>query len=146
MEGVSRYLNHVFTPEIIIEDNVTIEQNLHLTCANFIKIGRDTAIASNVSITDIIHPYEDIALPIDKQDIKTRDVIIGNSCKIYNNAIILPGTELGNHCVVGANTVLIGKKYRDFSVMVGNPSKVVKRYCTQVGKWKRTNFDGDFLD
>ena len=54
IEGVVKYNKINFNPHIQIENNVSIQQNLHLTCANSIVIGENTAIASNVTITDIV--------------------------------------------------------------------------------------------
>ena len=36
------------------------------------------------------------------------------------------GVDAGNGCVVGAGTVLVGKKYPPFSIIVGCPGKVIK--------------------
>lgn len=135
IEGVSLYEQFVFCPKIEIHDNVTIQQNIHLTCANSVIIKKNTAIAANVSITDIIHPYEDINKPIEKQPIIFKKVEIGEECKIYNNAVILPGVILGKHCVVGANSVVVEGFYPDFSIVVGAPAKIIKNY--QNNKWSR---------
>lgn len=137
IEGVDTYLSKRFNPKIIIKDFVSIEQNLHLTCANEILIGFETAIAANVSITDIHHPYTDIHLSPENQNIIVSNVKIGNRCKIYNNVVILPGVELGNHTVVGANSVVQKGIYPDFSVIVGSPAKIVKKYCPQKNDWIR---------
>lgn len=128
IEGVTEYENKKFSPNIVIEDNVSIQQNIHLTCANSIIIKKFTAIAANVSITDIIHPYLDIKTPIEKQPIEFKFVEIGENCKIYNNAVILPGVVLGNHCVVGANSVVKEGVYPNFSILVGSPAKIVSCY------------------
>jgi acetyltransferase-like isoleucine patch superfamily enzyme len=37
----------------VLFDNVSIQQNIHLTCAAYIHIGKNTTIAANVTITDI---------------------------------------------------------------------------------------------
>ena len=145
VEGVTKYLKNNFTPLIIINDSVSIEQNLHLTCANKIEIGSNTAIASNVTITDINHPYIDINVAPEKQPIETSFVKIGEDCKIYNNVVILPSTELGKHTVVGANSVVIGKKYPDYCILVGAPAKIVKRYNFEKKEWQKTNDIGDFI-
>lgn len=145
MEGVGNYQGKSFSPSIILEDGVSIQQNLHLTCAENVTIGKDTAIAANVSITDIIHPYEDILIPVEKQPISTARVRIGEDCKIYNNVVILPGTVLGRHCVVGANSVVKAGNYPDYSVIVGSPAVIVKRYCLQSQQWLKTNSNGDFV-
>lgn len=46
IEGVSLYNNKIFTPIIVFKDGVSIQQNLHLTCALSITIGENTAIAA----------------------------------------------------------------------------------------------------
>ena len=127
IEGVGKYLGKEFNPSIILEDYVSIEQNIHITCANSIIISKNTAIASNVTITDIDHPYININLPPEKQDIIVGSVFISEDCKIYNNAVILPNVSLGKHSVVGANSVVLGKKYPDYCILVGAPAKIIKQ-------------------
>ncbi|NQU33012.1 MAG: acyltransferase [Bacteroidetes bacterium] len=133
-EGIASYNKKKFTPKIIFEDNVSFQQNLHLTCANSIFIGKNTAIAANVTITDIHHPYENLEIPIELQDIHVSSVYIGEDCKIYNNAVILPGTIIGKHCTIGANSVVCGV-YPDYCVIAGAPSRIVKQYDFELSKW-----------
>jgi len=144
IEGVSSYEGVVFLPEIYIDDYCTIQQNLHLTCGSSVYIGKNTAIAANVTITDINHPYENIHLPIEKQPLTTAAVHIGDDCKLYNNVVVLPGTFIGKHCVVGANSVVSGK-FPDFVVIVGAPARIIKRYCFETKQWKKTDTDGEFI-
>ena len=145
IEGVSQYNKQTYTPKIIFEDGVTIQQLLHLTCANQIKIGKNTAVAASVTITDIHHPYEDTTIPIEQQDIEVGEVIIGEDSKIYNNAVILPNTKLGKHTTIGANSVVSGI-FPDYCVIVGAPAKIIKRYCFEQQKWKKTDNNGNFID
>jgi acetyltransferase-like isoleucine patch superfamily enzyme len=145
IEGIKLYNNKVFSPIISIENNVTIQQNIHLTCANSVVIKKNTAIAANVTITDIHHPYEDINIPIEKQDIVVKSVIIGEDSKIYNNVVILPGTKIGRHCTIGANSTVFGA-VPDYSVAVGSPAKIIKRYCFKDNAWKKTNENGKFIN
>jgi len=143
IEGVKQYNKFQFKPLIIFNDNVSIEQNLHLTCSNSIIIGKNTAIAANVTITDIIHPYENIHIPIEKQDIEVTEVLIGSDCKIYNNVIILPSCHIGNHVVIGANSV-VTQNIPDYSLVVGSPAIIKKRYNFKKNQWERTFPDGTF--
>ncbi|HBS85005.1 MAG: hypothetical protein A2W91_07200 [Bacteroidetes bacterium GWF2_38_335] len=138
IQGVKKYNDNFFSPIIIFENNVTIQQNLHLTCANSIVIGENTAIASNVTITDIHHPYENINIPIERQDIEVKEVIIGKNCKIYNNVVILPGVHIGNHVTIGANSV-VNKDLPDFCVAAGAPSKIIRQYNFDTATWEKTN-------
>jgi acetyltransferase-like isoleucine patch superfamily enzyme len=145
IEGVSRYLDETYEPLIRIEDNVSIEQNFHLTCGSKITIGANTAIAANVSITDIHHPYTDITLPPEKQYLEIKEVIIGADCKIFNNAVILPGAKLGKHSIVGANSVVKGITYPDYCVIAGAPAKIIKRYSSETNSWLKTDADGNYI-
>jgi acetyltransferase-like isoleucine patch superfamily enzyme len=134
LEGVHKYEGILFNPVIEINNYVSIEQNLHLTCAKKITIGQNTAIAANVTITDINHPYENILLPTEKQQIEVSEVEIGEDCKIYNNAVLLAGTKLGKHCVIAANAVVSGT-YPDFSVIAGNPARIIRKYDPRKQQW-----------
>lgn len=134
IEGIKRYNNDCFQPRIILHDRVSIEQNIHLTCAERIEIGANTAIAANVTITDINHPYADVSIPIERQDLEVKPVYIGEDCKIYNGSVILPGVHIGKHCVVGANSV-VTHDVPDYCVVVGAPARIVKQYDFVINKW-----------
>ena len=101
-------------------------------------------MASNVTVTDINHPYEDVSLPIEKQPLEVSSVIIGKDCKIYNNVVILKGVNIGEHCVIGANAV-VTTDIPDYSVAVGIPAKVIKRYNFDTQRWEKTSPDGAFV-
>lgn len=133
-----------FTPLIKIGSKVLINQNFHCTCAESIIIGDGTAITANCSVFDIIHPYENIHISPATSNIIVDPVQIGNDCIIGMNSVIMPGTVLGIHCVVGANSVVKGT-FPDYSVIVGSPAKIVKRYNPENGKWEKTNPDGTFI-
>ena len=136
IEGVFEYGGKLFKPSIVIATGVTIQQNLHLTCAKSIIIGENTAIAANVTITDINHTYTNIHKSIDSQPIDVYPVSIGMDCKIYNNAVILPGTTIGKHCIIGAGSVVSGI-IPDFCVVVGSPCRIVKKYNFKTHLWEK---------
>jgi len=144
IEAVVEYEGLVYNPKIKINDYVSIEQNLHLTCAEEIEIGKNTAIAANVTITDIHHSYDDINIPIERQKLKVVPIKIGEDCKIYNNAVILQGISIGKHVTVAANSV-VTKNIPDYCVAVGIPAKIVKRYNFDTKQWERTNSQGEFI-
>lgn len=145
LEGIKGHLTQSFSPKINIEDGVTIQQNLHLTCAASIQIQQNVAIAANVSITDINHLYSNPILPIEQQSLEVKSVVIKRDSKIYNNSVILPGTSIGIHSVVGANSVVNGV-FPDYCIIVGAPAKIVKRFCFDRNAWLKTNSFGDFIE
>lgn len=136
MEGVLCYEGVKYNPLIVVGNGVSIEQNLHLTCAQRVVIGDNTAIAANVSITDIHHPYDDVNISIERQQLQVKPVAIGADCKIYNNVVILPGITIGRHVTIGANAV-VNKDIPDYSVAVGVPARVVKRYNFEKQVWEK---------
>jgi acetyltransferase-like isoleucine patch superfamily enzyme len=145
IEAIEQREGIKYDPLIQISDNVSIEQNFHLTCGKKITIGSNTAISANVTITDIHHPYTDIDLPPERQPLEIKEVTIGADCKIYNNVVILPGTDLGKHITVGANSVVKGIKYPDYCVIAGAPAKIIKRYNFESKSWENTDSTGNFI-
>ena len=132
--AVKSYGTKQYAPSLIIGDNVRIAQNFHCTCAEHVFIGNGVSITANCGLFDIIHPYEDVTINPRYADIKTAPVLIGENCLIGMNTTILPGTKLGNHCVVGANSVVKGE-CPDFCVIVGAPAKIIKKYNFEKKVW-----------
>lgn len=52
-------------------------------------------------------------------------VYVGEGTHIGINACVIPNVKIGKWCVIGAGTVII-KDIPDFSVVVGNPGRVIK--------------------
>jgi acetyltransferase-like isoleucine patch superfamily enzyme len=78
-----------------------------------------------VFISDNDHSYSDLDLPIIQQPIKfKKNVSIGSGSWIGENVCII-GASIGRNCVIGANSV-VTKDVPDFSVVAGNPAKVIK--------------------
>lgn len=145
IEGVEHYNDKWYTPTIILNKGVHIQQGVHITCADSIVIGENTCISAYTTITDINHPYDDINIPIEKQDLEVKRVNIGKDCKINNGAVILPGVNIGNHVCIGANTV-VNRDIPDYSVVVGAPARIIKRFNSETQNWEKTDKDGKFLN
>lgn len=91
-----------------------------------IEIGDDVWAGHHIYITDQNHGFEDPELPISQQVQPERPVRIGDGSWIGHGAVILPGSQIGRHVVVGANSVVSGK-IPDYSVAVGAPARVIRR-------------------
>ncbi|MEO8253413.1 MAG: DapH/DapD/GlmU-related protein [Flavobacterium sp.] len=129
---------------IIIKDDVSIAQNVHITSSSLLVIGESTTILANVFITNIDHDYQEIDVHILKQKYLIKETSIGKNCFIGIGACIQAGTILGNQCVVGANSVVRGI-FPDYCVIVGAPAKIIKRYNLDKEKWEKTDPDGTFI-
>lgn len=123
---------------IYIHDNVSIGQNFHCTSAGKLIIGKDTTILGNTFITNIDHEYRTIGVHVMDQPMIVKDTFIGENCFIGYGAAIQAGTKLGKQCVVGTNAVVRGE-YPDYSVIVGVPAKIVKRYNSETKEWEKVD-------
>lgn len=62
---------------------------------------------------------------------------IGKNCLIGMNAVIMDNTELGDECIVGALTFIkADEKIPARSLVVGNPSKIIKQVSDKMLQWK----------
>jgi acetyltransferase-like isoleucine patch superfamily enzyme len=122
--------------KIVIEDNCAIGQDFHVTAGSELVIKRGTTISGNVFITDIDHEYREPDVHIMDQTLIISETVIGENCFIGFGARIQAGTRLGRQCVVGTNAVVRGV-YPDYSVIVGVPGRVIKRYNPVTGKWEK---------
>jgi len=129
---------------IVFRDNISIGQNLHITSGSNLEIGKNTLILESVMITNIDHEYQEINKHILDQPLIIKETQIGENCFIGYGAVIQAGTILGKQCIVGANAVVRGH-FKDYSVIVGVPAKVVKRYDMEEKIWKKTDGKGNFL-
>ena len=88
----------------------------------------------HVFISGFNHNYEDTQQLINKQSLHIKPVKIGFDSHIGSNAIVLPGITIGKHCIIGAGSV-VTKNVPDFSVVAGNPAKVIKYYEINTKHW-----------
>jgi len=145
IESITSYAGEDYTPHIILEDGVTIQQRVHITAADTLIIGKNTLISFDVSIQDTDHEYEDLSLPIGDQPLIVKKTQIGENCFIGSGVKIQAGTILGRHCIVGTNAVVRGI-FPDYCVIVGVPARIIKRYDEVSKTWKKVNKNGEFID
>ncbi|CZE49149.1 acyltransferase [Campylobacter geochelonis] len=130
---------------ITFEENISVGQNLHITSGANLIIGKNTTIAEGVMITDIDHDYKDINRHILEQKYILKETKIGENCFIGYGTVIQAGTILGRQCIVGANAVVRGH-FPDYSVIVGIPARIIKRYDEESKIWRKTDKKGKFID
>ena len=141
---MSRMEVHGRNSKIIIEDNVAIGQNFHIISGGILAIETGTIIAPNVFVNNLDNDYSEIGVSYLKQKEIVKETRIGKNCFIGIGSTIHAGTVLGEQCLVGSNSVVKGV-FKDYSVIVGNPCKVIKRYDIDDKKWKLTDSKGNFI-
>ena len=125
-------------PVIVIGDNCWIARRSTISAKNCIHLERDVILSPSVLIMDHSHAYENTALSIKEQGVTEGGRIrIGQGCWIgHGAAIVCTHGELvlGRNCVVAANAV-VTRSFPPYSVISGNPAKVVKQFDPAKNTW-----------
>jgi acetyltransferase-like isoleucine patch superfamily enzyme len=100
-----------------------------------VKLGNDVMLAQNIVVSGLNHGYEDVKTPTSKQAVTCKEIVIEDEVWIGANCVITAGVKLGRHCVIGAGSI-VTKDVPEFSVAVGNPAKVIKKYNFKEDRWQ----------
>ena len=119
-------------PVVRIGDRCLIGKGSGIVGHFSIDIGDDVWTGHHVYITDQNHGYQDISIPISQQTQPERAVSIGNGSWLGYGTVVLPGATIGEHVTIGANSVVTGH-IPSYSVAVGAPAKVIRRYVDGQG-------------
>lgn len=116
----------------------------HIYSTRSIIIGRNVLTADKVYIADNSHEYTDVNKPIRDQPVKQlKNVVIGDGAWLGENVCVI-GASVGKGSVVGANSV-VNSDIPDFCIAVGSPARIVKRYCFDENRWRKTDSTGNFI-
>jgi len=117
-----------------IGSNCEFGYNNHIASIQSVIIGDFVLTANNVYISDNIHEYLDVNKPIIRQSIRFKGAVnIGDGAWIGENVCII-GASIGKNSVIGANSV-VTRDVPDFSVAVGSPARVIRRFDAELQKW-----------
>jgi acetyltransferase-like isoleucine patch superfamily enzyme len=131
-------------PKLIIGDGTYIGRFCHIYATSKIEIGKKVLMADKVYISDNLHSYENIDLPVIDQPIRqTKPVIIGDGAWLGENVCVI-GASVGRNSVIGANSV-VNKDVPDHCVAIGSPAVIIKRYHAETKQWQKTDKDGQFI-
>lgn len=126
--------------EIIIGNHTRI--GMGNTIIGPVMIGNNVILAQNVVISALNHNFEDVLTTINQQGVKTDQIIIEDDVWVGANSVILSGVHIGEHVVVGAGSV-VTKDIPSYSVVIGNPARIVKKFDFNDNKWIKRRLDED---
>lgn len=129
LEALTTYGGHQYSPQLIIGNNVSLEDYVHIACALDVEIGDGCLFASKVFITDHFHgsiSTSDLSQRPNERPLSCKPVKIGNNVWLGDNVSIMPGVTLGNNVIVGANAV-VTHSFPDNVVVAGVPAKMIKK-------------------
>jgi acetyltransferase-like isoleucine patch superfamily enzyme len=125
-------------PAIALGSGCRIGRRSVISAKNQITLEDDVLLAPNVLLMDHNHEYSGIEAPIHAQGTTLGGTIrVECNCWLGYGAVIVCGKgvlTIGRNSVIGANTV-ITRSVPPYSVMAGNPARLVKQYDPGSGQW-----------
>lgn len=134
---------------LIIGDRVKIAKRCSIYGGgeNLLEIGNDTYVGMNTILNGyaaklIIGSYVSIAQNVNIMvdsgpnaskamqkvfPILKAPVTINNHCWIGAGAVIMPGVNLGEYCIVAANSY-VNKSFPPFSIIGGTPARLIRSF------------------
>jgi len=126
------------SPKIVLGNHCKIGRRSTISAKNQIIVGESVLFAPQVLIMDHNHEFSDIEAPIREQGVTEGGrIIIEKNCWFGYGAIVLCNSgelTIGRNSVIGANSV-VTKSFPPFSMIVGNPAKLVKTYDQEEKQW-----------
>ncbi|AMR32676.1 acetyltransferase [Mucilaginibacter sp. PAMC 26640] len=101
-----------------------------------VTLGNYVMMAQNVVLSGLNHGYEDINTPPRVQKVVTGQITVMDDVWIGANSVITAGVTIGKHAVIGAGSV-VTKDVPAYSVAVGNPARVIKKYNFETASWEK---------
>ncbi|MBD2704314.1 acyltransferase [Spirosoma sp. BT702] len=99
-----------------------------------VTIGNNVITAQHVVLSGLNHVYEDVHKPIRDQAVTRHRIIIEDDCWIGANVTITAGITIGRHAVVAGGSV-VTRDVPAYTIVGGNPARILKYYDAQVGEW-----------
>lgn len=129
--------------KLVFGSNVQLNDYVHIVAMDSVKIGDNVLMASHIFISDNSHgSYKgdendtNPNIPPIQREYATAPVSIGDNTWIGEGVVIMPGVTIGKGCVIGAHSI-VNKSIPDYTVAVGSPAKVVKKFDFETNKWQK---------
>ena len=92
-----------------------------------VTIGCNTMIAQGVKLVAMNHSFmkKDQLIKNQGIDLNKMGITIGSDCWLGAGSVVLPGVNIGDGVVVGANAVVL-MDVPDYAIVVGNPARIIK--------------------
>ena len=102
-----------------------------------VTIGSSVIMAQHVVLSGLNHSYENVQIPIRDQPVTVGPIHIDDACWIGANVTILAGVTIGRHSVVAGGSV-VTRDVPAYTVVGGNPARVLKKYDEASAQWVKS--------
>jgi acetyltransferase-like isoleucine patch superfamily enzyme len=125
---------------------LTFGDNCFIGRNNFISVGKSVSIGpycltgescsfiGATHVADPTRPYRTTGVTAEDE------IVVGANCFFGYGASVLGNVRIGHGCIVGAHS-FIRADVPPFSIVVGNPARVIKRFDFTSGDW-RSDWEG----
>lgn len=103
-----------------------------------VRFGDRVGLGQHVFVSGFNHGYADGTCDSNAQELVRKEIAIGAESHIGANSVVVAGVTIGERCQIGAGSV-VTKDIPSFSVAVGNPAHVIKRYDPELKEWIRVH-------
>ena len=128
--------------KIEIGDFVSFGEHVHVGAVNKITFGSNVLLGSRIIIIDHNHGKyngDEQSSPLEPPSKRilysSGPVVIEENVWIGDGVVVLPNVKIGKGSVIAANTV-VNKNIDPYSLVVGNPMKVIKKFNFLTGMWE----------
>lgn len=131
-EAVAEYKGKRFSPSLNLGSGVSFSDNVHISLVEKITIGAGSLVGSRVYIGDHSHGstvdghFQSELPPALRPLEDAAEIIVGANVWIGDGVAVLAGSQIGDGCVVGANSVVKGI-FEPKSVIAGAPAKTIRK-------------------
>jgi acetyltransferase-like isoleucine patch superfamily enzyme len=145
LEAVTEYAGSTYMPRIVIKDDVTLNDYVHIGATNYVEIGNNVLVASKVFISDHIHgnyggstASSPLQAPALRALTRDKSVVIEDNVWLCEGVSVLPGVRIGYGSIIAAHSV-VTKDIPPMCIAAGIPAKVVKMYNETRKDWDRVD-------
>jgi acetyltransferase-like isoleucine patch superfamily enzyme len=128
---------------------LTIGSNVYIGRDNFITVGKSVYISeycilgNNCSLICADKVFNSPLIPYAVSGITLeKSIIIGSNCWFGNDVSVIGNVKIGHGSIVGANT-LVTKDIPPFSIVVGNPAKIIKTFNFDTNQWVKGEYQNN---
>ena len=124
-------------------ENFQMNDHVHITARESVKIGNNVLLASKIYISDCSHgsysgdenDSHPESIPHDRP-LFSKPVVIEDNVWLGEFVSVLPGVTIGKGSIIGANSV-VSKNIPANVIAVGSPAKPIKKFNFATNNWEK---------